>query len=141
MWPNPQETADLVSFTEEIPNGKLQFLCSDITEYSVRNIFIKRSSRRWDMKTSSKSSRPEVFYKKAVLIQRCFIKKLFLGIFQHSQENTCARVSFLIKLQAWKKETLAQMFSCEFCRNCKNAFLQSTSWRLLLLDIQYTQTV
>ena len=23
MWPNPQETADLVTFTEEIFNGKL----------------------------------------------------------------------------------------------------------------------
>ena len=25
MWPNPQETADLVTFNEEIFNGKLQF--------------------------------------------------------------------------------------------------------------------
>ena len=28
MWPNPQETAALVVFTEEILNGKLHFLCS-----------------------------------------------------------------------------------------------------------------
>ena len=28
MRPNPQETADLVTFTEEIINGKLHFLCS-----------------------------------------------------------------------------------------------------------------
>ena len=28
MWPNPQETADLVTFTEEILNGKLCFLYS-----------------------------------------------------------------------------------------------------------------
>ena len=28
MWPNPQFPADLVTFTEEIPNEKLQFLCS-----------------------------------------------------------------------------------------------------------------
>ena len=28
MWPNPQETADFVTFTEEILNGKLHFLCS-----------------------------------------------------------------------------------------------------------------
>ena len=28
MWPNPEETADLVTFTEEIVNGKLHFLCS-----------------------------------------------------------------------------------------------------------------
>ena len=27
MWPNPQETADSVTFTEEILNGKLHFLC------------------------------------------------------------------------------------------------------------------
>ena len=29
MCPNPQETADLVTFTEEILNGKLYFLCRD----------------------------------------------------------------------------------------------------------------
>ena len=32
--------------------------------------------------------------------QRCSVKKLFLEISQNSQENTSARVSFLIKLQA-----------------------------------------
>ena len=28
MWPNPQFSTDLVTFTEEIFNGKLHFLCS-----------------------------------------------------------------------------------------------------------------
>ena len=32
MWPNPQETADLVIFIEEILNDKLHFL------YSMRNL-------------------------------------------------------------------------------------------------------
>ena len=32
--------------------------------------------------------------------QRCSVKKLFLEISQNSQENTCARVSLLLKLQA-----------------------------------------
>ena len=32
--------------------------------------------------------------------QRCFVRKVFLEIWQNSQESTCARVSFLIKLQA-----------------------------------------
>ena len=27
MWPNPRDTADLVTFTEEIVNGKLHVLC------------------------------------------------------------------------------------------------------------------
>ena len=30
MRPNPQETADLVTFTEEILYGKLPFLCSEL---------------------------------------------------------------------------------------------------------------
>ena len=29
MWANPQETADMVIFTEKILNGKLHFLCSE----------------------------------------------------------------------------------------------------------------
>ena len=28
MWPNPQETANLVTFAEEILKGKFRFLCS-----------------------------------------------------------------------------------------------------------------
>ena len=28
MWPNPQETADLVTFIAKIVNGELHFLCS-----------------------------------------------------------------------------------------------------------------
>ena len=32
--------------------------------------------------------------------QRCSVKKVFLEILQNSQKNICARVSFLIKLQA-----------------------------------------
>ena len=48
------------------------------------------------------------------------VKKMFLKILQNLQEHICVRVSFLIKLQALacncdEKETLAQVFSCEFC--------------------------
>ena len=34
------------------------------------------------------------------VVQRCSVKKMLLEISQNSQENNCARVSFLIKLQA-----------------------------------------
>ena len=52
---------------------------------------------------------------------------MFLEISQNSQENPCARVSFLIKLQAlslqpYYKEALKQVFSCEFCKNSKITF-------------------
>ena len=60
-----------------------------------------------------------------------FCKKVFLETPQNSQENTCARASFLIKLQAQacnliKKEALAQVFSYEFCEISKNTFFQRT---------------
>ena len=58
---------------------------------------------------------------------RCVLcKKMFLEISQNSQENTCARVSFLIKFI--KKETVAQAFSCEFCEISKNNFLTEHFW-------------
>ena len=60
------------------------------------------------------------------------VVQVFLEISQNSQENTCARVSFLIKLLAWpgtllKKETLAQVLSCEFSEISKNTFFHRTS--------------
>ena len=60
--------------------------------------------------------------------QRCSVRK---DVLRNSRENTCARVSLLIKLQA-KKETLAQVFSYEFWEIYKNTFLQNTSGWLLL---------
>ena len=52
---------------------------------------------------------------------------------QNSQENACARASFLIKLQALaynyiKKETLAQVFSCKFYEISKNTFFTEHIW-------------
>ena len=44
-------------------------------------------------------------------------KKVFLEISQNSQESTCARVPFLIKLQ---------VFSSEFCEIFKNTFFYRT---------------
>ena len=37
MWPNPQFPADLVTFTEEILNGNLHFLC--IVNTQLRKVF------------------------------------------------------------------------------------------------------
>ena len=48
------------------------------------------------------------------VVQRCSVKKMFIEISQKSQENTCVRVSFLMKM------TPAQVFSYEFCEMFKN---------------------
>ena len=68
--------------------------------------------------------------------QRCSVKKVFLEILQNSQENTCARVPFLIKFQAFtpqvynfiKKETVEQVLSCEFCEISKKTFFTEHVW-------------
>ena len=39
MWPNPQIPADLVTFTEEIRNWKLHFLCSFVLDKYRENFF------------------------------------------------------------------------------------------------------
>ena len=56
---------------------------------------------------------------------------MFLEISQNSRENTCAWVSFLLKLMACnfiKKETLAQLFSCEFCELSRNTYFTEHVW-------------
>ena len=54
------------------------------------------------------------------------MKNVFLEISQNSQENTCARVLFI------KKETLAQVFSCEFDEISKNIFSTEHLWTTTL---------
>ena len=58
----------------------------------------------------------------------CSVKNVFLQILQNSQENTTARDSFLIKLQAcWHR-----CFSVNFAKFLRTPFLNHTSGRLLL---------
>ena len=64
------------------------------------------------------------------VVQSCPVKKVFLKFLQNSQENTCSRISFLIKLQTSgnfiEKEALAQVFSSEFCKIFMNTFSRRT---------------
>ena len=67
--------------------------------------------------------------------QRCSVKKVFLEISQNLQENICARVSFLIKLQAEarnliQKVTLTPMFSVNLVKFLGTPFLLDTFKRL-----------
>ena len=70
--------------------------------------------------------------------QRCSIKKGVLRNFiKFTGKHLCQR-SFFNKVAGLacnfiKKESLTQVFSCEFCEISKNTFLQNTSGRLLLL--------
>ena len=50
MWPNPQQTADLVTFTEEILNGKLYILCTVTTTKIELLCFFRSSHRRFSVR-------------------------------------------------------------------------------------------
>ena len=62
------------------------------------------------------------------------MKKGVLEISQNSQQKTCTRVIFLNKVAGLeasnviKKETLAQVLSCEFCEISKNTFFTEHLW-------------
>ena len=74
------------------------------------------------------------FYTEAV-DQRCSVKKVLLEIPQYSQENTCDWVSFFKNVACLtpkacnfiKKDTLAQVYSCEFFKFSKNTFPYRTA--------------
>ena len=66
----------------------------------------------------------------------CSVKKIFLRISQNSQENTSARVSFLIKLQAppatlLKKRLLNRCFPVNFAKFLTTLFFNNTHLRVL----------
>ena len=66
--------------------------------------------------------------------------ELFLEIYQNSQKNSCARVSFLMKLQAWGlqlylKKALTKVFSFEFCEISKNTFFTHHLWATIAVFI------
>ena len=60
----------------------------------------------------------------------CQKVNVFLDISQNLQESTCPRDSFLKKFI--KKETLAQVFSYEFCEISKNIFFIEHLWWLFV---------
>ena len=77
------------------------------------------------------SNRRYIFFMNSRGGQRCSVKRVVLEILQKSQGNTCVRVSFLINLQGStcnliKKQTLAQVFPCEFCKISKNTYFYRT---------------
>ena len=68
------------------------------------------------------------------VIQRCSVKKVLSEISENSQENTCARASFLVKLQAWglrpatllKKRLLHRCFPVNFVKFLITPFFYRT---------------
>ena len=60
--------------------------------------------------------------------QRCPVKKVFLEISQNSLENTSARVSFLIKLQAWGPKWTTVIFLVNLVKFLRSFFFSKHMW-------------
>ena len=89
---HPQFPADLVTFTEEILNGKLHFLYSDIYEESPPQIFDRTRSSH----------------------QRCFVKKTVLKNFAvFTGKHLCWSLTCVAK-QLYSNDTSAWGISCKF---------------------------
>ena len=74
-----------------------------------------------------------IMYVSEVLIRRCSVKMVFLEISQNSQENTCARVSFLKKI-LWHR-----CFPVNFSKFIRTPFLRDhLRWLLLAFYCEST---
>ena len=80
----------LIAHILQLYKYNLNWICSWNSQISIKEW------RNWE---KSWRINFDELYSEAV-VQGCSVKKVFLEISQNSQENTCARVSFLIKLQA-----------------------------------------
>ena len=64
------------------------------------------------------------------VVWRCSVKQVFLKISQNSQENTCGRATFVIKLQAYKRYRTQNSGACfwkkisEFLNNIIESLLK-----------------
>ena len=76
--------------------------------------------------------------------RRYSVKKMFLKISQNSQENTCARVSLLMKLQSWpatslKKRLWHRRFPVNFEKFLRTlTFIEHLWWLLLYCTMNTT---
>ena len=79
------------------------------------------------------------------VVQSCSVKNVFVEISQNSQENTWARVSFLITLQApatlLKKRLWLRCFPMHFVKFLRVPYLENTSggsfyWRISNLTLK-----
>ena len=59
------------------------------------------------------------------VVQKCSVKKVKLKTSQKSQENTCARASFLTKLQAWAWHWMPLTFVLNAVRSIYSSLVKS----------------
>ena len=87
--------------------------------FTICHLWLRKNVRETFTQFQTQNDAGNCRYRSSLL--QLFCKKVFLENSQNSQENTCTRVSFLIKLQAW-----GLVFSSEFCKISENSFSYTT---------------
>ena len=67
---------------------RLQLWTNITHDSGISTVNFEQVSASWDVRSEA-------------VVQRCFVENVFLEFSQNSQENTCARVSFLMGLQLY----------------------------------------
>ena len=133
MWPNPQKTADLVIFTEEILKEKLHFLCSDIQSMGM-NIMTRWNAKFLVVRCSETGH--ESYYtdliKFNILSLAIILQQGGLHYVLRKQYCTAQKIKFSIKYFFGKCDQILQSsaFTKEFL-NGKLHFLCSVGVKIL----------
>ena len=91
---NPNRDREIPDKTEEISvRGRLKktFWKNELKPSLFIQYIIDNGCMSWIASEKCYETNPEA-------VVRCSVEKMFVEIFQNIQENTCARVSFLIKV-------------------------------------------
>ena len=116
-WSRPQNMSwilDIFKMSWEPTNVNWKEPCDPCEAFLVKNIYFCNTCERllWRNSLQKLNSHIVIEKWKVFLLYPeaatggVLQEKVFLEILQNSQENTCARVSFLIKLQAWGSDSV-----------------------------------
>ena len=121
MWSNPQFPADLVTFTKDILNGKLHFLCRELADCNVKSDSYRK--QLWHLTKGKKRSNA------GSNCQEVFCKKGVLGNFaRFTRKHQCLRL-FFNKVAGLRDATLSKKSLSRSCFLVNfEKFLKKTPW-------------
>ena len=114
MWANPQESLDFFTFTKEIYNGDLCFLCSE-------HLFKIKNPIYYTLKKLKQITKINYLHVLKQTIHRCYIESNFLK----NAMKFLGKHLRLPRLEILPKRSCSQMFSQEFCHISKRLFCKT----------------
>ena len=117
----------------------LSFVCYSWMLFGlILSLYVKANSIQWVRSRARLVTKRQE--KTEAVSQSCSVKKLFIEISQNSQENTFARVSFLLKLlkKLLKKRLWHRCFPVNFAKFWRISFLiEHLRWPILKKYLNY----